>query len=380
MIKVLINTISAKKYAGGAFQITLNFMLRSLEDVDVKWYYITSQDVDEAIGIKFLHIKGLKYFVFPTQPDFNGSYRRVKKEVAKLEEKIKPNLVYSITAPSYFTFKTREVMRFTNPWVTHPNKYSWSTYNFTEKIKQKIYCLYQRHLMKSAYAFITQTVTTKNGIMRITGRSSDRVCVVSNVLPGVFNNMDNTPIIDAQWVNVACVGNPVPHKNFNIIPDVIRELNSLGITNVRFHTTIPKDSPMIDKVVRPLEGDGFGERIINHGRLTQQELGEMYRRCQFCFLPTLLEVFSASTVEAMYFGLPIVATDFDFNTEVLGDSCLYYEPKNAKDAASKFAKLIADKDLQAMMKAKMKQRLTVYGNYDEHFNAIKSFLMKIAIE
>lgn len=234
--------------------------------------------------------------------------------------------------------------------------------------------------MKYAYAFITQTVTTKNGIMRITGRSSDRVCVVSNVLPGVFNNMDNTPIIDAQWVNVACVGNPVPHKNFNIIPDVIRELNSLGITNVRFHTTIPKDSPMIDKVVRPLEGDGFGERIINHGRLTQQELGEMYRRCQFCFLPTLLEVFSASTVEAMYFGLPIVATDFDFNTEVLGDSCLYYEPKNAKDAASKFAKLIADKDLQAMMKAKMKQRLTVYGNYDEHFNAIKSFLMKIAIE
>ena len=83
-MKILINTISTKKYAGGAFQISQNFMLRSLEDEDVEWYYITSQDVDDAIGEKFAHLKGTKYFVFPTQPDFRGSYRRVKKELADL--------------------------------------------------------------------------------------------------------------------------------------------------------------------------------------------------------------------------------------------------------------------------------------------------------
>ena len=55
-------------------------------------------------------------------------------------------------------------------------------------------------------------------------------------------------------------------------------------------------------------------------------------------------MFSASTVEAMFFNLPIVATDFPFNTEVLADSCLYYEPKNAKEAAMQFVKLIADKN------------------------------------
>ena len=117
---------------------------------------------------------------------------------------------------------------------------------------------------------------------------------------------------------------------------------------------------------------------MNHGRVTQKELGEMYRRCQFCFLPTLLEVFSASTVEAMYFNLPIVATDFPFNTEVLADSCLYYEPKNAKDAANQFAKLIADDKLQSAMRTKMVQRLKLFGNYDAHFNAIKAFLMEVA--
>lgn len=377
-MKILINTISTKKHSGGAFQISQNFMLKSLEHSDVEWFHITSQDVDDAIGEKFAHLKGTHYFVFPTQPDFRGSFKQVKKLVAELEAKILPDVVYSITAPSYFTFKTREVMRFTNPWVTHPNKYSWSTLSFLPKLKQWLYCLNQKRLMKAAYAFVTQTETTKKGIMRITGKPTEKVCVVNNVLPGVFKTMDNTPIVEDDWINVACVGAPVPHKNMDIIPDVIAELAKKGIKNVRFHTTIPVDNAMIAKVVDRCAELGYKERLVNHGRVSQKELGEMYRRCQLCFLPTLLEVFSASTVEAMYFNLPIVATDFPFNTEVLADSCLYYEPKNVKDAADKFAQMIADKELQATMRERMARQLAIYGDYDVHFNAIKDFLIKVA--
>ena len=377
-MKILINTISTKKHSGGAFQISQNFMLKSLEHSDVEWYHITSQDVDDAIGERFSHLKGTHYFVFPTQPDFRGSYKQVKKQVAELEAKIQPDVVYSITAPSYFTFKTREVMRFTNPWVTHPNKYSWSTMSLLPKLKQWLYCLNQKRLMKAAYAFVTQTETTKKGIMRITGKPTEKVCVVNNVLPGVFKTMDNTPIVEDDWINVACVGAPVPHKNMDIIPDVIAELAKMGIENVRFHTTIPVDNPMIAKVVDRCAELGYKDRIVNHGRVSQKELGEMYRRCQFCFLPTLLEVFSASTVEAMYFNLPIIATDFPFNTEVLADACLYYEPKNAKDAANQLAKMIADKELQATMRERMARQLAIYGDYDAHFNAIKEYLVKVA--
>ena len=377
-MKILINTISTKKHSGGAFQISQNFMLKSLEHSDVEWYHITSQDVDDTIGEKFAHLKGTHYFAFPTQPDLCGTYKQVKKQVAELEAKIQPDVVYSITAPSYFTFKTREVMRFTNPWVTHPNKYSWSTMSFLPKLKQWLYCLNQKRLMKAAYAFVTQTETTKKGIMRITGKPTEKVCVVNNVLPGVFKTMDNTPIVEDDWINVACVGAPVPHKNMDIIPDVIDELAKIGIKNVRFHTTIPVDNPMMAKVVDRCAELGYKDRLINHGRVSQKELGEMYRRCQFCFLPTLLEVFSASTVEAMYFNLPIIATDFPFNTEVLADACLYYEPKNAKDAANQLAKMIADKEVQATMRERMARQLAIYGDYDAHFNAIKDYLVKVA--
>lgn len=116
----------------------------------------------------------------------------------------------------------------------------------------------------------------------------------------------------------------------------------------------------------------------NHGRISQKELGVMYQHCQLCFLPTLLEVFSASTVEAMFFQLPIVATNFPFNTEVLADSCLYYEPKNAKEAAKQIATLISNNELQEKLKEKMQDQLVKYGNYDKHFNAIKEYLVEVA--
>lgn len=377
-MRILVNTISTKKISGGAFQISQNFLLKSLEHREIEWYYITSQDLDEVIGLQFNDIRNIRYFVFPTQPDFKHTYEKVKRQIRQLEQQIKPDVVYSVTAPSYFTFEATEVMRFTNPLVTHPNKYSKSTQTWKERIRTWLYCKNQIRLMKKVHFFITQTETTKQGILRITGEHENHVRVVNNVLPSAFKNMDNTPIVEDDWINIACVGNPVPHKNFDIIPDVLNELKRLGIKNVRFHTTIPFDHPLNNKLEKQLVELGMMENWKNHGRVSQKELGAMYQRCQLCFLPTLLEVFSASTVEAMYFNLPIVATDFPFNTEVLADSCLYYGPKNAEEAAQQFAKLIQDKVLQDKLKAKMAIQLAKYGDYDKHFNAIKGFLSEVA--
>lgn len=378
-MKILVNTISTKKNAGGAFQIAYNFLLKTLhsEYDNIDWYYITSSDLDEVLDTHFKAIANTRYFVFPTQPDFLGSYNRVKKEIKLIETIINPDIVYSITAPSYFSFKTPEVMRFTNPWVTHPNKYSWSVLSRFSKLKTKLYCWNQRRLMRKVRFFITQTETTKQGIIRITNVPSENVKVVSNVLPEAFASMDRSHIVDDEWINIACIGNPVPHKNIDIIPSVLLSLDRLDIKKVRFHTTIPFGHPLERKIIDEVKSHGMYDRIVNHGRVSQKELGEIYRKCQFCFLPTLLEVFSASTVEAMYYGLPIVATDFSFNREVLEDSCLYYPPQNATQAALQISNLIKDSAVQIELRKKMEQRLLLYDNYDSHFKSIVDFLVKV---
>ena len=374
-MKILINAVSAKKVAGGAFQISVNFIKESLSHTDIEWYWVVSQDLDEVLGEQFQVYRGSRYYAFPSQPDFKHSYFKVRKKLALLEKEIKPDLVYSITAPSYFFFKTTEVMRFTKPWVTHPNQYV--QHLLTPKKRMEI--ALQKYLMRKAQFFITQSQTCKNGIVKITGVNDNQVCVVSNVLPAAFRYADRTAIsVDDNYIHVACIGNPFPHKNFDILPDVLNELKKSGIENVKFHVTIPKVSLVWDTIERKLNVYDIKGRVITHGRCSQQELIDIYRRCQFCFLPTLLEVFSASAIEAMYFHLPTVATELPFNTEVFEDSCLYCEPNNAKSAADQLIQLISDKELQGQFIKKMETRLKMYGNYDDHFNSIMEFLVKAA--
>lgn len=374
-MRIFVNTISTKKHSGGAYQIAYNFLAKTMDYQEVEWVYVVSKDLDEIIP-ESLKTRG-NYYVFPTQPDFRHSYKQVKRQLTELEDRIKPDVVYSITAPSYFTFKTKEVMRFTMPWVTHPNKYSWSVLSWKARLKMRIYCWNQRRMMRKARYFITQTETTKRGIQRITGVKPENVKVVPNVLPAVFKALPNAPLPqDGDWIDIACVGNNSAHKNLDVIPRILVELKDLGIDNVRFHVTIPAGS-FWEKIQGELKKKGLKDRVVTHGRCSQIELADMYRHCQLCFLPTLLEVFSASTLEAMHFHLPIVATDFDFNRDVMDDASLYYEPKNARNAAECIKAYIDSPALQQKMKGKMDQRLSLFSDYDKHFNDILDFLVKV---
>ena len=311
-MKILVNTVSTKKHSGGAFQIASNFLTKTLDCHDVEWSYFVSSDLDEILPAAIKCCSN--YYVFPTQPDFFHSYNKVKRELRELERAINPNIVYTITAPSYFSFNSTEVMRFTNPLVAHPNCYSWKVQPLLSKIRLKVYCWNQKRLIRKARFFITQTETTKKGLLQITGLPEKHVRVVSNVLPAAFSHQDRNHIVsEDSWIDVACVGAPVPHKNFDILPLLLIELQKIGVDNVRFHTTIPEDNPIWHKIESCLKYNHLQKHIVNYGRLTQSELADMYRHCTFAYLPTLLEVFSASALEAMFFDLKIVATDFAFN-------------------------------------------------------------------
>jgi len=375
-MKILINAVCAKKYAGGGFQIALNFVRMALKDTDksVEWYFIISDHIAEVLKLE----NSFNIFIFPAQPDSRKTYWSVAKQIRIIEETVKPDVVYSILAPSYFFIKSKEVMRVTDPWVAHPNKYAQNTLSAKGKIRNLLYIPFQKYLIRKGKFFITQTDFTADCIARIANVPRQNVKVVNNVLPAIYNELDNSPIEDKQWINITSVAAPFPHKNLDIIPEVLHQLNDrFGISNVKFHVTIPEESSVWNIIRQKLKAYSLADKVVNHGRMSQTELSILYRSSQMMFLPTLLEVFSASILEAMYFDLKIVASDFPFNSTVIGDAGLYFQPTNAIDAAEKIAEIIKNEDLQKVLSDKMKKRLSVYRDYEKHFNCTKEFLIKV---
>ena len=380
-MKFLINVVNARNIGGG-FQVVFNFLVKTQEFArpDAEWYYAVSERLDSFLADEFKgKIAPDHYFVFPDQPDFKRTYKRVRRELRELEERIHPDVVYSPLAPGYFFFQHKEVMRFANAWSTNATSYAWKTLPFKAKVRMFVYNIMQRSLLRKAQYIITQTETVKAGLLRVTGLPEDRVKVVPNVLPAVLQDIDSAPQeSESRWIDFAAVGGQMPHKNFEIIPEVLTILEKkYQLGNVRFHTTLPVESDVWKRIERELRNRGLEEHVVNYGNMRLTELATLYRRCRYCFLPSVLETFSASTIEAMYFDLKTVASDLPFNKEVMQDACLYFEPMNAESAAKQIAGLVADKTLQDELSAKMKDRLKHYVDFKKYYDDTVDFLVRV---
>lgn len=379
-MKIILNTLPAKKIGGGGFQISMNFLLKTLESDygDIQWYYFTSADLDEVVGPRFKDSLNKNYFVFPTQPDIR-TYLGVQTRVFKLEKEIKPDLVFSILAPSYLFFKTQEVMRCCNAWDLIPGSHvAYQTLECKTRIKYSIRSILVKALMKRSRYFITQTSTAKDGIARLMHLPKDNIKVISNVLPMVFHEAE-TATIPHDHLNIVYVAAPFPHKDIRIIPHVAFVLKKkYKIENVRFLLTIPFDDKktlsLLEETARKLDVE---EMLVNKGRMKQVDLAELYRESDIGFFPSLLETFSATLLEYMKFSLPIVASDFAFNKDVAAEAALYFTPSNPDSAADCIAELVLNQDHRTMLSEKSKDRVSLYDNFDRYYENTAAFLLSV---
>ena len=79
----------------------------------------------------------------------------------------------------------------------------------------------------------------------------------------------------------------------------------------------------------------------------------------------------------MYFKLPVVASNKSFNTEVLGDSSIYFETTDARAAADAIYTIINDEKLRNELLLRSEQRIKNYMDYGQHYSSTINFFNQI---
>lgn len=121
------------------------------------------------------------------------------------------------------------------------------------------------------------------------------------------------------------------HKNLEIIPELFRN-HADKLNDVAFILTIsPDQHPNAARLLKKIEKSGLAQNIISVGQIPQADLPGYYRHTDALFLPTLMESFSGTYLEALYFRRPIMTSDLDFARLVCGDAAIYFNPRNAAD-------------------------------------------------
>jgi glycosyltransferase involved in cell wall biosynthesis len=210
----------------------------------------------------------------------------------------------------------------------------------------------QRALPRTTVIFC-QTETARRRF-RTTFGFGGRIELLPNAVSRIVidHDSEHVPAALAQIkmeMKLFCLTRYYSHKNLEILLDTFEE-HGQRLANVAVIFTIsPQEGEAAQSFLAEIERRHLGDQLINVGSLPQQALPGFFRNCDGLILPTVLESFSGTYLEAMQFGCPILTSQLDFAEEICGEAAIYFDPWNPASIADAIERLQCEPEVRATM-------------------------------
>lgn len=191
-------------------------------------------------------------------------------------------------------------------------------------------------------ALVVETDAMRDRLRDVLGSRCPQVAVVANAV--------NARVLDAGLDDQMCdlfeherrtsdvlfcyPTRDYPHKNLEFLPLVRRELQRRGV-KARFVVTLRQGE-------WAAKSEEFKRACLNLGEVTIQQIATVMRCSDGMFFPSLLEAYSATPIEALASGTPVLASDRDFVRSTCRDAAVYFDPRDATATAEVVVRSIDD--------------------------------------
>jgi glycosyltransferase involved in cell wall biosynthesis len=327
---VLILNLS-NNLGGGGLQVALS-VLEECKKINIHIYHVfLGSNAQKQINTNFFPDN----FIFYKIPCVK--IWQLYKHLRPLEKKIKPDCVFTVFGPSYWKPKVPHIMGYAIP------HYIYKDYTFFKHIsilfKIKVYLKEMIHLYLFKHQSNHLIVETKDAQQRLIKRIHTKaVSVVSNTCNSYYLNWkkytNKLPNRKNNEVRLITISAYYKHKNLESIPIILDKLNKKNINNIYFVLTLQN----VDYI--RIIPERWKERVYNVGPIPIIECPSLYNECDIFYLPTLLEIFSVSYLEAMVMEKPILTSDLSFARSICGNAALYFDPFNTDDIVKAIEKII----------------------------------------
>jgi glycosyltransferase involved in cell wall biosynthesis len=325
MIKALFNC--STNIVGGGLKNSAWFIKNALTDSRISWTFAVSPQVCEILLRWNIDVNQNNFFIFYDSPSKNFSSRR---ELFDLSQQNNFNFIYTMAGPSYVSFKTLHFLGISDPYVIYGSfpiiKYGRS---FSEAIMVVFQTFYKLFKSRDSDYWVFQTFDSLDSFCRRTFVKKSKCFVVYNSIGDNFLNINHHIIASKNnsSLTIFCPAANYPHKALNTIPYISWRLKqALGNIPFKFVLTIPIDSSQWSSIYSLSSSLGVLENVGTMGPFNHSEVYEVHKNVDIVYIPSLLEVFSSSYLEAIALGLPLVVSDFSFSRQICGDYAYYVNP------------------------------------------------------
>ena len=143
---------------------------------------------------------------------------------------------------------------------------------------------------------------------------------------------------------------------------------------------IAGNNPAAPGYVKELHDSAAGnDDIVFTDALFGDDKVEILRNAYAFCIPSTIEGLSISLLEAMSYGLPIIASDIPANREVLEDDmAIWVRPENVEDIVNAYRKSIQDKDWFLQTAIHNRDKIVTYYNWESiserYINVLNDFI------
>lgn len=334
-MKILID--NSILFAGGGIQVATSF-LNDLNNLNLEHVFHVVQSPYSASQIDKNKFKNNFHF-YNIPINIHKRIGQRSKFTKDIEDQVNPDIIFTTFGPSYYKSNKPKIVGFAIPHLIYKESPFFQTLGFFEKLKLNLISSYKRgKFIKNSNVLIFESEEARKRLKKVFNGDT---YVVPNTLNEIFKTPErwsNVNLGEKEAFNILYLTANYPHKNLEIIPAVIDSLIDLGFKDFKFYLSINESELKVnDQQKRHL---GF------LGKVNITQVPNIYREMNAFFMPSLLEVFSTSYLEAMYMKVPIVASDMPFSRDICGESALYAGPNNADEYALKLIEIYSNTELK----------------------------------
>lgn len=269
-----------------------------------------------------------------------------------------------------------QVVLFHFPYAVYPESLIWEKLPFMDFIRFKAMSYLFKNRLKYANKIICQTEVMEKRLKEI--YKFENTVIIPNAV-----SLDAFEIIssyDERIDNLASNKNLklllfsyyYPHKNFEILIPSAKKIKEKKL-NINFIITISEQQSLGAKIfLENIKSNNLEDIIINIGPVKMNLVPLLYKSVDGLFLPTLLESFSGTYIEAMYFKKIILTSELDFAKNICKDYAIYFDAMNVDSIMHAISKI--DEVNRAQLLNKAYSNVLKYKNWPE---ISKMFLKEI---
>ena len=230
-------------------------------------------------------------------------------------------------------------------------------------IDRWIYDLKLRYAQKYADVIITVSEQTKKDIIKYYNTNEAKI----KVIPIGIAQRKIKPV-ESPSPYILCVSSFTKRKNLKALVQAFKSIEDKDI-KLKIVGSYGEAANEIQSLAKK------DPRIELHFNISNEELNDLYTKCQFCVYPSLFEGFGIPILEAFSYGKAIATSNISSMPEVGKDAALYFNPNDPNHIREAIFQLM-DNDTRNEY---VKKIPTTLKSFDNHvlINAYKSVYSKL---